>query len=91
MSFVDLISWLGTTGSLTIVASVLLSLIKLALPNVKDRVAFILSVAFAAIISAASIAIKPYLVALPAWVETVWPIIVWLAGKLWYELTKPAA
>ncbi|OQC54968.1 MAG: hypothetical protein BWX54_02090 [Verrucomicrobia bacterium ADurb.Bin018] len=92
MSFVEFVLYLGGGAALGAVSSVLLQGIKRLFPAVKDDVAKIVSVVLAGLIAGLAVAAKPYLSQLPAWVETAWPIVVWLASQIWYSfVVKPAA
>ncbi len=91
MSFAEWVLWLGTSAALGVISSVILTVIKKAFPAVQDKVAVIASVLLAAVVSAVAVLAAPYLDQLPPAVETFWPMIVWVAGQVWYEVTKPAA
>jgi len=83
--FVALVASAGFLGTL---ASVLLTLIRIAFPVIDEEYAMISSVLLAAVVSALARAILPFLDKLPAAVNDYWPIIVWLAQQVWFSLTK---
>jgi len=89
MTFAEWVLWLTTSAALGVVSSWILTAIKLAFPAVKDTVAKIASGLLAAVVCGLAIQVVPYLGQVPAWVEQFWPIIVWAASQIWYELTKP--
>ena len=89
MSFGEFLLWLSTSAAWGAVSSICLTVIKLIWPGVEDKLAVILSFLLAALASVAAILIQPYLGQFPSWWNTLWPIIVWVAGQIWYELTKP--
>ncbi len=89
MTFAEWVLWLASSAALGVVASYLLTLIKMVFPAVKDTVAKIASGLLAAVICGLAVQILPYLGQVPAWVETYWPILVWAVSQIWYELTKP--
>ena len=90
MSFVDFVKWLATSAALGITSTAIMQVIKAIWPRVKDKAAAIASVIVAALIAAGAIAALPYLGEVPAWVETYWPIAIWLWSQLWYQTIKPA-
>ena len=89
MTFGEFVLWLGTSAALGVVSSVLLTLVKWAIPSVTDNIAKIASGLLAGLVCGLAVLVKPYLANLPAWVEVYWPIVVWVAGQIWYILTKP--
>lgn len=88
MSFGEFIAWLCSSAALGVISSVVLTVIKKVFPSVADNVAKYASGILAAVVSAVALWLAPQLGQVPAWVSTVWPIIVWLAGQIWYEITK---
>ena len=89
MSFNEFVLWLGSPVALGVASSVALTLIKMVAPQVKDKLAIILSIVLAGISSSAAIMFKPYLGQMPPWVQTFWPVFTWAFQQIWWEITKP--
>lgn len=89
MSLSEFVLWLGTSAALGVGSSVALTIIKKVAPQVKDKLAIILSIILAGLVSSLAIIVAPYLGRLPPWVQAYWPIVVWGAQQIWWELTKP--
>ena len=90
MSFAEWLVWLGSAGALGVISSVVLTVIKLIFPALRDVYAKIASGVIAAIVSALALLLVPFLPQMPLWVEQFWPIVVWAVSQIWYELTKGA-
>lgn len=86
MSFGEFVLWLGSSAALSVVSSLLLTVIRKALPQIEEKRAVVASVLLAALASLAAMALKPYLGYLPPWVEQIWPFVVWIVQQLWYEV-----
>lgn len=85
MSFAEFVVWLASSAALGAVSSLAFQLLKRAFPTLQDMYAKIGSVIFAAVLSVAAQYAVPLLPELPAWVEQLWPIVVWIWSQIAYE------
>jgi hypothetical protein len=88
MSFSEFLAWLAAPAALGIVSSFIVNAIKAFKPTVEDRIAVAVSIIVAALLSVGAKLVLPYANNLPPELVAYWPVLVWAAGQLWYELTK---
>ena len=88
MSMVEFVTYLAGAAALGVVSSFVVTALKKLL-GIEGTAAKVASVAIAALVNVAANLALPYLDNLPVWVAQFWPVAVWLAGQIWYELTKP--
>jgi hypothetical protein len=90
MNFAEFVKWLGGTAALGAVSAFALQAIKALFPSVKDNMAKIASVVFAALASIVAQLALPVIPQLPAEIEQFWPVIVWLWSQIvWGIWLKP--
>lgn len=84
MSFADWVAMLAAVTSLGAVAAWITAIVKrlFGIEGVQIR---LLSAALAAIINVLATMAIPYLARMPPIVEQFWPVLVWIAGQIWYE------
>ena len=82
------LAWLAAPAVLGIVSSFIVTAIKAFWPGVADRVAVLVSIIVAAALSVGAALVLPYVGRIPPEIAAYWPIVVWSASQLWYELTK---
>lgn len=88
--FLEFVKWLAGTAALGAVSAFALQAIKALWPAVKDDMAKIASVVFAALASVAAQLLLPVVPQLPAEIEQFWPVIVWLWSQvIWGIWLKP--
>jgi hypothetical protein len=88
MSFSEFLAWLAAPAALGIVSSFIVAAIKAFWPTVADRVAVLVSIVVATVLSVGAKFALPYIGSIPPEIVAWWPVVVWAAGQLWYELTK---
>lgn len=84
MTFADWVKMLAAVGSLGAIAAAITAIVKRAFgfEGVQIR---LLSALLAAIINVLATLAVPYLGQLPPVIEQFWPVLVWIAGQIWYE------
>ena len=87
-TFGEFVKYLAGAAALGVVASSFVSLLKVAL-NIEGTKAKIISVIAAAVVNVVANLFMPYLDRLPPQIAQFWPVAVWIASQIWYELTKP--
>lgn len=87
-TIVAFLEWLAVPATLGVVSSWLTEAIKKVFVNVEDRVAAVVSIAVAAVLSIVAKLALPYANQIPPEIAAYWPIVVWAASQLWYTWTK---
>ncbi len=88
MSVSEFLAWLAAPAALGIVSSWAVTAIKLFWPRIADRWAVVASIVVAAVLSVGATVFLPYVSKLPPGLVAYWPIVVWAASQLWWQLTK---
>jgi hypothetical protein len=88
MSFNEFLAWLAAPAVLGVLSSFIVTAIKAFWPSVADRVAVLVSIIVAAVLSVGAGLALPYVGRIPPEIAAYWPIVTWAASQLWYELTK---
>jgi hypothetical protein len=88
MTFNEFLAWLAAPAALGIVSSFIVTAIKALTPTVADRIAVLVSIIVAAVLSVGAGFALPYVGRIPPEIAAYWPIVVWSASQLWWELTK---
>ncbi len=82
--FADWVKMLAALGSLGAIAAAITNIVKV-LFGVEGWQIKVLSALLAAAINVVATLAIPYLGRLPPIVEQFWPVLVWIAGQIWYE------
>lgn len=88
MSFSEFVAWLAAPAVLGIVSSWAVTAIKLFWPQIADRWAVMASIIVAAVLSVGATVFLPYVGKIPPEIAAYWPVAVWAASQLWWQLTK---
>lgn len=88
MTFEEFIRYIATPGSLGAISSVVLAIVRRVWPEIDEDLAFVASVALAALAYVLASFVLPMLPELPAELELYWPAVVFLMQQIWYWLMK---
>ena len=86
MSMKEFLQYLVTPAGLGFVVMAVMYVIQKAKPEVKDDLAFVVSVILAAVVGIGAYYLIPFVDKLPPEIGTViWPVLVWAANYIWFR------